>query len=122
MAGGATGVPARRGRGVQGGWGVGGEPAHTRPRQRPPSLATQLCPDARPVALAPDAAAKEQYKPPKPGEPVYRGHRSFDLVQQLQLGLTYSIAQSQNTVCVCVCVCSEGRAGEWGGVGGWVSG
>ncbi|RMZ52957.1 hypothetical protein APUTEX25_001076 [Auxenochlorella protothecoides] len=40
--------------------------------------------------------AKETYRSPRPGEAVYRGHRSFDLVQQLQLGLTYSIAQSRS--------------------------
>lgn len=38
---------------------------------------------------------KKQYRPPKPGEAVYKGHRSYDLMRELQLGLTFSIAQAE---------------------------
>ncbi|PRW20830.1 Phosphatidylinositol 4-phosphate 5-kinase 2 isoform A [Chlorella sorokiniana] len=38
--------------------------------------------------------AKQQYRAPKPGEPVYKGHRSYDLMRELQLGITFSIAQA----------------------------
>ncbi|KAI3437566.1 hypothetical protein D9Q98_000019 [Chlorella vulgaris] len=40
---------------------------------------------------------KKQYRPPKPGEAVYKGHRSYDLMRELQLGLTFSIAQAENS-------------------------
>jgi len=33
-------------------------------------------------------------RPLKPGEVVYKGHRSYDLMRQLQIGVMYSIAQA----------------------------
>ncbi|PSC76693.1 Phosphatidylinositol 4-phosphate 5-kinase 2 [Micractinium conductrix] len=34
------------------------------------------------------------YRPPKPGEAVYKGHRSYDLMRELQLGITFGVAQA----------------------------
>ena len=36
-----------------------------------------------------------QREAPRPGETIYRGHRSYDLMRQLQLGVMFSIARPQ---------------------------
>ncbi|GAB4813492.1 hypothetical protein N2152v2_000538 [Parachlorella kessleri] len=38
--------------------------------------------------------AKREYQPPKPGERIYKGHGSYQLMRELQLGITFSIAQA----------------------------
>lgn len=40
------------------------------------------------------AAAAAATRPLQPGEVIYKGHHSYDLMQQLQLGIMYSIAQA----------------------------
>ena len=40
------------------------------------------------------AAAKREYQPPKHGERIYKGHGSYQLMRELQLGITFSIAQA----------------------------
>ncbi|CAK0741103.1 hypothetical protein CVIRNUC_001300 [Coccomyxa viridis] len=40
------------------------------------------------------AAAKENAKPARPGETIYKGHHSYDLMRNLQLGIIFSIAKS----------------------------
>jgi hypothetical protein len=46
-----------------------------------------------PATLAP-GAAKREYQPPKPGERIYKGHVSYRLMRELQLGIMFSIAQA----------------------------
>ena len=46
------------------------------------------------AASAAKLEARHRYQAPKPGEPIYKGHRSYDLMRALQLGITFSIAQS----------------------------
>lgn len=38
--------------------------------------------------------AAQAYRPLQPGEVIYKGHHSYDLMRQLQLGILYSIAQA----------------------------
>jgi 1-phosphatidylinositol-4-phosphate 5-kinase len=40
------------------------------------------------------AAAGAATRPLQPGEVIYKGHHSYDLMQQLQVGIMYSIAQA----------------------------
>jgi 1-phosphatidylinositol-4-phosphate 5-kinase len=40
------------------------------------------------------AAAAAPTRPLQPGEVIYKGHHSYDLMQQLQVGIMYSIAQA----------------------------
>ncbi|CAL8463327.1 g2861 [Coccomyxa elongata] len=40
------------------------------------------------------ATAKELNKQARPGETIYKGHRSYDLMRNLQLGIIFSIARS----------------------------
>lgn len=40
------------------------------------------------------AAAAAAPRPLQPGEVIYKGHHSYDLMQQLQVGIMYSIAQA----------------------------
>jgi len=40
------------------------------------------------------AASAAAARPLQPGEVIYKGHHSYDLMQQLQLGIMYSIAQA----------------------------
>ena len=37
--------------------------------------------------------AQEQAKEARPGETIYKGHHSYDLMRQLQLGILFSIAK-----------------------------
>ena len=37
---------------------------------------------------------QEQAKEARPGETIYRGHHSYDLMRQLQLGILFSIAKT----------------------------
>lgn len=41
-----------------------------------------------PKALPQDLAA------PRPGETIYKGHRSYDLMRNLQMGILFSIAKT----------------------------
>lgn len=34
---------------------------------------------------------------PKPGEHIYKGHRSYDLMRELQLGIMFSIANASKS-------------------------
>ena len=38
--------------------------------------------------------AQEQAKEARPGETIYKGHHSYDLMRQLQLGILFSIAKT----------------------------
>ena len=37
---------------------------------------------------------QENAKPVRPGETIYKGHHSYDLMRNLQLGIIFSIAKS----------------------------
>ena len=37
---------------------------------------------------------QEQAKEVRPGETIYKGHHSYDLMRQLQLGILFSIAKT----------------------------
>ncbi len=37
---------------------------------------------------------QENAKPARPGETIYKGHHSYDLMRNLQLGIIFSIAKS----------------------------
>lgn len=37
---------------------------------------------------------QEQSKQARPGETIYKGHRSYDLMRNLQMGIMFSIARS----------------------------
>ena len=46
-----------------------------------------------------DSKLKEmQRRPLKPGEVIYKGHHSYDLMRQLQLGIMFGIAQESGGV------------------------
>eukprot|EP00887_Chlorella_sp_A99_P001757 scaffold19.g1757.t1 len=44
--------------------------------------------------LRAEAKVAAAYRAPRPGEKIYKGHRSYDLMRELQLGLLFSIAQA----------------------------
>ena len=46
------------------------------------------CCASEPVVL------QENAKPARPGETIYKGHHSYDLMRNLQLGIIFSIAKS----------------------------
>ena len=37
-------------------------------------------------------------EPPRPGETIYKGHRSYDLMRNLQMGILFSIAKTNKEV------------------------
>ena len=42
----------------------------------------------------PGNAVQDSAKPARPGETIYKGHHSYDLMRNLQLGIIFSIAKS----------------------------
>ena len=39
-------------------------------------------------------SAQDRAEPVRPGETIYKGHHSYDLMRNLQLGIMFSIAKS----------------------------
>ncbi len=46
------------------------------------------------LRLSPGLAVQDSAKPVRPGETIYKGHHSYDLMRNLQLGIIFSIAKS----------------------------
>jgi 1-phosphatidylinositol-4-phosphate 5-kinase len=42
---------------------------------------------------------QDQGKAARPGETIYKGHHSYDLMRNLQLGIIFSIAKSTKDAC-----------------------
>ncbi len=85
-----------------------------------------------PLTATAKAQASWRYQPTHPGETIYKGHRSYELMRELQLGILYSVAQAGQQVARAgwqaphyraACVCSGGGGGGgvcvcWGWWGG----
>lgn len=54
---------------------------------------SSACGEVRSLSC-PAPAAKHAYQPPKPGERIYKGHGSYRLMRELQLGVMFSIAHA----------------------------